>query len=108
MSHFTSKRDSLATVHGLEASVAGDFSPREAGEISDGLLRAAGNVQRVRDMSSRVHFECCDDVAWNRLEDLESSRSELAGLLAEARRAGKSVRLTARIEVELVDGEQNG
>ncbi|GAB3331981.1 hypothetical protein GCM10027429_10890 [Marivirga atlantica] len=82
--------------------IKGEFSPSEAEEILCHLIDKKINFHKVRDFSREIRFGINENSSSNRIEELQEVRERVSDIVKEAELRGKSMKIKANIEIELV------
>lgn len=83
--------------------IEGVFTEQEASDILLGILTAKIKFHQLRNFSSQERYGCDDATAQKRIPELQRTMSQIKSILAEARTAGKQLRIQSEIHIELTD-----
>ena len=79
------------------------FTPSEAKDIVFGMLNAAINAYKLRNLRSQIHTESNDKVSSRKIEELEERRERLRALFLAERREQLRLRLDTSLQLEIED-----
>lgn len=82
--------------------IRGEFSPEDAHDILNHVIKKKINFHDMRNFSSQIRFGKSDEKSLARIKELELSRSTMNELIEKAKLEGKSLRIDATIFMELV------
>jgi len=86
----------------IEDLVRGEYSAEEAKEIISNLILQKINFHNLKDFSSKERFGEADKNSIMRIEELKESRQHLLDVIDAAKKAGKTVKISSTIAIELI------
>jgi hypothetical protein len=96
------EKQSTTDVKAIYDLVKGDFSPAEASEIIDDLFNTKINFHERKNFSRQIRFGSDDLHGLQRIKELKMARELANGLITEAKKSGKSLRVNSTISIELI------
>lgn len=82
--------------------VKGEFTQEEAFEIVNDLFAKKINFHESKSFSQLVRNGQSDPAEHDRISELQNSREQSSQLIAEAKKSGKSLRVSSTITIELI------
>lgn len=82
--------------------IKGDFSPEEALELVNDLFFRKINFNELKNFSQQIRFGEKDSKILDRINELKVSREAASDLIAEAKAAGKALRVKSTITIEIL------
>ena len=86
----------------IEDLVRGEYSAEEAKEIISNLILQKINFHNLKVFSSKERFGEADKNSIMRIEELKESRQHLLDVIDAAKKAGKTVKISSTIAIELI------
>ena len=86
----------------IEDLVRGEYSAEEAKEIISNLILQKINFHNLKDFRSKERFGEADKNSIMRIEELKESRQHLLDVIDAAKKAGKTVKISSTIAIELI------
>lgn len=95
------KQISTATEETYEL-IKGTFSPAEASEIVNDLFFKKINFHKIRNFSQQERFGTDHQGSQQRIAELKLAQEQASEIIADARRTGKSLRVSSTISIEVI------
>lgn len=82
--------------------IKGTFTPEEALEVIDHLIKKKINFHQHRNFSSEIRFGHQDTDSLDRIQALREIRRSVERIVTDAKNEGKQLKVNANINIELV------
>ncbi len=82
--------------------IRGDFQADEAAEIINYMIMKKINFHEVKCFSSEIRFGKVNQASQERIKELGKAREEVKLLVEEAKRMGKTMRISSTISIDLI------
>lgn len=84
--------------------IDGQFTPSEASDVMEALIREKINFHKVQRLQLLIGDDNCEtEELGGRIAELQKEKQKAKAFFAEARRAGRNVVINGTIEISFVD-----